>query len=315
MSQPGPPLQAVAAIRVSSIKQGTDGDSPDAQKEQIERYAQNKGIVIKKFFVFLESASKDQQPMQEAVDYCKKNEVDLFVIKSIDRFTRGGSYSYDHLKMQLEACKVNLVDIYGVIGSQKVNTLEHTGFEYKWSVYSPTKKSEILEAERAKDEMRDIMSRMIGAEIRYTKIGYWMRQPPYGYKSEKIETQNGKRCILVPDKKETQFVRMLFDLRARGTMSDAQIMDKLNTLGYRTRTEYLRSKTDRTKVVGTRGNRKMDQQTLERYIQNPIYAGVICEKWTDDLPVKAMFEGLTNIELFNRANKGKRTITEADGEL
>jgi DNA invertase Pin-like site-specific DNA recombinase len=62
---------AVAAIRVSTTKQGRDGDSPEAQKEQIERFALNKGIVIKKFFVFMESASKEQQPMQEAINYCK----------------------------------------------------------------------------------------------------------------------------------------------------------------------------------------------------------------------------------------------------
>ena len=63
-----PPISknAVAAIRVSTTKQGTDSDSPEAQKEQIERYAENKGIAIKKFFLFLESASKEQQPMQEA---------------------------------------------------------------------------------------------------------------------------------------------------------------------------------------------------------------------------------------------------------
>ena len=313
--QPNTQQTAIAAIRVSSIKQGTDGDSPDAQKEQIERYAMNKCIKIKKFFVFLESASKEQQPMQEAINYCKKNKVDLFIIKSIDRFTRGGSYSYDHLKMQLDKIEVNLVDIYGIIGSQKVNTLEHTGFEYKWSVYSPTKKSEILEAERAKDEMRDIMSRMIGAEIRYTKIGYWMRRPPFGYKSEKIETPNGKRCILTPLNSEAYFVTKMFKLRAKGTMSDAQILEKLNALGYATRKDYIRSKSDRTKIVGTRGGNKLDQKTLERYLQNPIYAGIICEKWTDDKPVKAMFKGLISIELFNKANKGKKTITEANGEL
>lgn len=28
----------VAAIRISSLKQGLQGDSPDAQKEQIERF-------------------------------------------------------------------------------------------------------------------------------------------------------------------------------------------------------------------------------------------------------------------------------------
>ena len=64
--QPQTAKNAVAAIRVSTTKQGTDGDSPDAQKEQIERYASSRGITIKKFFVFLESASKEQQPMQEA---------------------------------------------------------------------------------------------------------------------------------------------------------------------------------------------------------------------------------------------------------
>ena len=91
---------AVGAIRVSSVKQGIEGDSPEAQREQIERFATSKGFTIKKFFVFLESASKEQQPMQEAIDYCKdpKNKIGHFIIKSIDRFTRGGSLSYDLLK-------------------------------------------------------------------------------------------------------------------------------------------------------------------------------------------------------------------------
>src|SRR5476651_779256 len=101
---------AVAAIRVSTTKQGTDGDSPEAQREQLEKFADTHHIEIKKIFVFLESASKEQQPMQEAIDYCKnpKNNIQLFIIKSIDRFTRGGSYSYDHLKLQLERYGVNL---------------------------------------------------------------------------------------------------------------------------------------------------------------------------------------------------------------
>lgn len=118
---------AVAAIRISSVKQGLQGDSPEAQKEQIERFAQAHNIKIKKFFIFMESASKEEQPVQEAIDYCKdpKNDIQLFIIKSIDRFTRGGSYLYDHLKMQLTKYGVRLVDIYGIIGSQEVNTLEH----------------------------------------------------------------------------------------------------------------------------------------------------------------------------------------------
>ncbi len=309
---------AVAAIRVSTTKQGTEGDSPEAQKEQIERFAETKGITIKKFFVFMESASKEQQPMQEAVDYCKnvRNGVDLFIIKSIDRFTRGGSLSYDMLKTQLVLSNVQLVDIYGVISSQQVNTLDHLGFEYKWSLYSPSKKSEILEAERSKDELRDIMSRMIGAEIRYTKNGYWMRQPPYGYRSEKVDTNQGKRTTLKPREEEAVFICKMFELRAEGLLTDQEIVDKLNDLGYQTRLHYIRNKDDLTRVIAKKGGKSLTLKRMQRIIQNTIYAGINVEKWTNYEAVKCVFDGLVTIDLFNRANRGKKYIAynATDGE-
>ena len=303
---------AVAAIRVSTTKQGTDGDSPEAQKEQIERFAESRNIIIKKYFVFLESASKEQQPMQEAVDYCKnaKNGIELFVVKSIDRFTRGGSHSYDQMKMQLDACSVKLIDIYGVISAQEVNTLDHLGFEYNWSKYSPSKKSEILEAERAKDELRDIMSRMIGAEIRYTQMGYWMRQPPYGFVSEKVETNNGKRCVLAPHPTEADYVKTMFDMRAKGAYGDQEIVDKLNSLGFSTRVRYRRKKTDKNKIISKQGGSPLTVKAMHKLLKNPIYAGINAEKWTNNNPVRCVFDGLISVDLFNRANRGKKTIVE-----
>jgi len=41
---------AMAEIRVSSVKQGVQGDSPDAQREQIERFAETHNICVKKSF-------------------------------------------------------------------------------------------------------------------------------------------------------------------------------------------------------------------------------------------------------------------------
>ena len=302
---------AVGAIRVSTVKQGTDGDSPEAQREQIERFAANKGFVIKKFFVFLESASKEQQPMQEAVDYCKdpKNGIGYFIIKSIDRFTRGGSLSYDLLKTQLEKSKVNLVDIYGIIGANRVNTLEHLGVEYRWSTYSPSKKSEILEAERSKDEFRDIMTRIIGAEVRYTRLGYWMRKPPYGYVSRRVETNHGKRTVLEAHPTEAEHIRKMFELRATGEYTDNEIARKLNDMGYRGHIK--RSlKLSRLQGVSDEQRTKLTGKQLWRMVRHPIYAGIICEQWTDDKPIKCAFEGLVSIDLFNQANKGRKIITE-----
>lgn len=95
----------VGAIRVSTLKQGVDGDSPEDQQNLIEQYATARGLTIAKYFLFLESGSKEQQPMQEVVNYCKnpKNNVQQVIIKSIDRFTRGGSEFYSELKNQLDA--------------------------------------------------------------------------------------------------------------------------------------------------------------------------------------------------------------------
>ena len=308
---------AVAAIRVSSVKQGLQGDSPEDQKEQIERFATMRNIKIKKFFIFMESASKEEQPVQEAIDYCKnpKNDIQLFIIKSIDRFTRGGSYLYDHLKMQLDKEKVHLVDIYGIIGSKDVNTLEHLGLKYKWSVYSPTKKSEMLEAERAKDEMRDIQTRMIGAQIRYVRMGYRVRQPPFGYLNEKVETPHGKRVVLKPHPEESQWVIKMFELRCSGDLSDQEIVNKINGMGYKTRIRHRRNPNDRTKTIGTRGGNPLTLKHFWRFIQNPIYAGINSEKWTEGQLIKGHFDGLVSIDMFNTANKGKRTLTQNGDEV
>ena len=102
----------------------------------------------------------------------------------------------------------------------------------------------------------------------------------------------------------------MFELRARGTLDDRQIVDEINKLSYRSAHATLRSTQERTQVIGKRGGEKLDIKTFWRYIANPIYAGIICEKWTDNKPVKGQFPGLVSYELFNAANKGKFVIGE-----
>jgi len=170
----------------------------------------------------------------------------------------------------------------------------------------------MLEAERAKDEMRDIMSRMVGAEIRYTQLGYWMPHPPHGYINEKVETQNGKRCILKPHPTEAAFIIKMFELCAQGTMTDHQIADEINRLGFKTQTQLVRGKVDRTEIVSQRGGNKLTAKKLRHYVQKTVYAGVVKEKWTHDKPIEGKFDGLVSFELFNRANKGKMTLSRTN---
>ena len=313
MSPTSQPRIGLLAIRVSSDKQGLDGDSPEAQREQGEAYAKAHNIVITETIILLESASHEVQPMQKVIDVCKDKSkgFQVVLIKSIDRFTRGGGDYYSPLKRQLTRLGIALEDMYGVIGKQQINTLEHTGFKYYWSEFNPTQKSEYLEAERAKDEMRDIMSRMIGAEIRYTQLGYWMRRPHYGFRSVKIDTKNGKRTILKPDKNEAKFIIRLFEMRAAHVYTNQQIADELNSMGFRSRVTIVRDKYDRTKIKRQIGGRKMTAKMIDQYTSKLVYCGIIKEKWTYDKPVKAQFDGLVSVDLFNEANRG-RVFVEID---
>ena len=313
MSPTSQPRIGLLAIRVSSDKQGLDGDSPEAQREQGEAYAKAHNIVVTETIILLESASHEVQPMQKVIDFCKDKSkgFQVVLIKSIDRFTRGGGDYYSPLKRQLTRLGIALEDMYGVIGKQQINTLEHTGFKYYWSEFNPTQKSEYLEAERAKDEMRDIMSRMIGAEIRYTQLGYWMRRPHYGFRSVKIDTKNGKRTILKPDKNEAKFIIRLFEMRAAHVYTNQQIADELNSMGFRSRVTIVRDKYDRTKIKRQIGGRKMTAKMIDQYTSKLVYCGIIKEKWTHDKPVKAQFDGLVSVDLFNEANRG-RVFVEVD---
>lgn len=313
MSPTNQPRIGLLAIRVSSDKQGLDGDSPEAQREQGEAYAKAHNIVITETIILLESASHEVQPMQKVIDVCKDKSkgFQVVLIKSIDRFTRGGGDYYSPLKRQLTRLGIALEDMYGVIGKQQINTLEHTGFKYYWSEFNPTQKSEYLEAERAKDEMRDIMSRMIGAEICYTQLGYWMRRPHYGFRSVKIDTKNGKRTILKPDRNEAKFIIKLFEMRAAHVYTNQQIADELNSMGFRSRVTIVRDKYDRTKIKRQIGGRKMTAKMIDQYTSKLVYCGIIKEKWTHDKPVKAQFDGLVSVDLFNEANRG-RVFVEVD---
>lgn len=310
----------VAVVRVSSEKQGLQGDSTDDQRVQISRRVEqlsstlDNQITIEHWFEFIQSASGEieMQPLNKAIDYCRSRngEISYFFVKSIDRVTRAGSSVYNYLKSQLASCGTKIIDVQGIIGTQEVNTLEHLGIEYPWSSFNPTWTTELLEAERSKGEVRDILTRMIGAEVRYVRMGYRVRAAPMGFVNEKVETQHGMRVILKPHHNEANWIIRMYELRAQRNLTDDEIVKQVNLLGFRSRNTKRHNPNDKTQVIGERGGKPLTVKQLQRYIQCPIYAGVNAEKWTEGKPVKTLFDGLISIELFNKANNGKITIVE-----
>lgn len=319
---------AIAILRVSSMKQGMEGDSPEDQRKAILPLAASEGFHITHVFEWIQSASimTDAQPAWEAVTYCKNHpEIQRCYIKSIDRFTRGGADDYLKLDQALRGLGVSVSDVYGVISNKEVNTMGHLGKSYPWSVSRPSLSSELLEAERVKNEFAVIMARLTSGSIGKVRSGYTVGPPAYGYKNVRIETETGKKgYVLEPEESESSFILRMYELAGQG-MKKTKVVDEINTLGFKTRVRHRRKKVgSRIVRAGKIGEVPLTEKQLERFLEDPIYCGVqthshlISKDYSTRIehysPILIRGIPIVSVELWNRANGGKKSvIVHADG--
>lgn len=320
-------------IRISDPRLGTRGDSPALQKDSIKYFAKNLGYVIDEendFLELWEPAGDDAQfqPAEKAVEFCKSHHIDILIVVNIERFTRGGEGWYFPLKRALQAIGVQLLDTEGVISTERVNTLQEYGVSYSWSTYDKSEEEEAKRAAEARTDRRKTLTKMIKAELRYASLGYWMYgSSPYGLKSERVDTPNGLRWLLVPFPKsdtltESDYIRMMFELKALGK-TPKEVIDEVNGLGYKSRYKKKRhpQKNKKDIIVGQLGGKPLTEKQLDKYLTNPVYAGVLWEyrmvegKPRKQKPKRLAGTPLISIDLFNQVNRGKWTIGEDDGQV
>lgn len=313
--------KAIKILCVSTLKQDLQGNSPEQQSEQIEIKAQQFSQLINEKINFIEtfeftqsrSGDLDTQPVLRAIHYCKKNpQIKYAFVRSIDRFTRGGVEIYLQLKKQFQRLGVQLIDCYGQISTeaQEINTLGHLGVEYEWSKFNPNFVSELLTSMQSKDEVRGILTRMIGAEINYVRYGYWVGPPPFGYRNEKIDTPHGRRVTILPYSKESKFIIRMFELKVQGNLSDDEIVKEVNSMGFKSRMVRKHNSLNPKLITGTKGGILLTVKQLQIYLANPIYAGINTHAWTKGQALKKAFTELVSIDIWNAANYGKRYIVE-----
>ncbi len=133
---------AIALLRVSTDKQFHHGDSLDTQKTRVDQAAERDGASIISYFTEHYSGRKTNRVViEDMLAFLDEHagEIQVVYIVQIDRFTRAGSEMYLYLKRQLHKRGVDLRDAMGII-QKSINTLEHVGFEYDWSVPLPARR-------------------------------------------------------------------------------------------------------------------------------------------------------------------------------
>ena len=306
--------KCIAHPRVSSKKQAQEGESLEVQEAQARNLAESRGWELVKVFPESYSGWKaGREVFTTILAYLDSHpgEIQYYIFKSIDRFTRGGVGVYDSMKKELQKRGVQMVDTTGMIQSS-INTIEDTGFEYAWSRISPSEITEAVVATTSKQEINTIQTRMIGQEIRLVQKGYAVRRAQDGLQNVKIYDENGKkRTVREPHPERGKYFVAMFELRAAGQLTDKEIVDRVNAMGFRTPL-FNRWNKEHTKIIGKRGGSPLTVKLLQEIIQRPIYAGYNCERWTRGQPVKAKSQGLVSTEIFNKANRGKVFIHDND---
>lgn len=307
----------VALLRVSTDKQFQEGESIEAQRRKVEFAARRERIDIVRFFTEHYSGRKsDRRVLDDLFEFLAENkDIQVVIVGDIDRFTRGGTEVYLHLKRQMRELGVSLIDTTGIIQPEQ-NRLAHLGVEYEWSVTSPSHIAEVFMAEKAKAEASDILMRTIGQQIQLTRDGYQCRGANFGYKNIKITTENGKKkTIMTPHETEAPWIKRMFELKAEGSWRDDAICEAINAMGYQSRVTNVYDPETR-RVLGQTRPKQLDVKQLNKFVSRTIYCGVKCERWNQDKPVLAPIEALITMKLFNRANRGKIRIEQfKDGAL
>ncbi|MEK7539607.1 MAG: recombinase family protein, partial [Patescibacteria group bacterium] len=307
-------IYCILDCRVSSAKQASEGESLDIQLGICRKIANDRTWEIAKEWALDFSGRTDTLVFKEQLEYIDKHPrlVSYYIFRAIDRFTRGGTFRYEEMRNELLKRGVEMIDSYGVIQPTK-NTLEDLGFEYSWSKFRSSEITEVVLATTAKQEITNILTRMIGQEIRLTKEGYKIRRATDGFLNEKIEVGTKKKVIEVPDPERKKYFEAIFNLRASGTMKDQEIVDQVNAMGYKSCIFRVWNK-NHSKIIGHTGGQPLIVKRLQEIVQRPIYCGVKIEKWTNFKPIRAKYPGLVSIEVFNKANRGKIFIKENEDD-
>jgi DNA invertase Pin-like site-specific DNA recombinase len=232
---------AIIYCRVSSDKQAQQWDSLANQEKDCRSYCERMHIDVVEVFREQFTGTSIQRPaLGEAMKFLKKHtgKIDYCIVHKIDRSTRGGLWDYYEIKKQIESSGTTLKDTYWVIGDDinvvHVDNLDTS--EYDWATFNPSEMAVSMMVLQAQQERAGILRRTIPQEMRNTQNWYISRQAHFGYQNQKICTPEWKlKVIYTPHPIESQWIQMMFDLRASGSYSDMQIVDRLNLMWYKSR--------------------------------------------------------------------------------
>ena len=289
---------AIIYPRVSTLKQDNTWDSLERQKKECIKYCNDRWIKHVKTFVEVFSWKTSARPiLQEAIKYWIENNIWYFIIYDIDRFSREWYWAYSKLKNILLDHWIKLRDTKNIIWETKLvhdnDTIDMS--KYKWNIDNPSEMSEMVMSATANVEWNKILQRTISKEILLEQNWFHVRNSNYWYKLKKVPCEHWIWKIQVEDPFEWKFIIEMYELLASNTMTYQEIVNLINLMWYK-----------------SRNWNELTIKQMQVYIKKTTYAWIIKSKWTWFKAIKAQYEWLVTIDIWNKANRWKYKISKLE---
>jgi site-specific DNA recombinase len=262
--------KAVAYIRISSQKQ-VNNESPTTQRDAIQRYADANNIEIVEWFGDIAKSGKnaDRDGLQTLLKYCLKHkgEIDYWIVYNMKRASRDIDTYSSEVRLVLKARGVSVRSAT----EPAVNDTKEGRFMENLLVLLGQLDNE-GKAEVTIDNMRSLAFQ-----------GYWQHPPVVGYVVCKIPNDSGKpRPSLKPSLMAPKVTQVL-ERFSRGDITKAELTRYSAKIGLRSRYD-----------------KKLSEDSMNRLLKNPVYAGYVSDKFTDYELVAGKHDALISQATYER---------------
>jgi site-specific DNA recombinase len=257
-------MQAVAYVRVSTEEQ-VQGTSLDNQVKACQEFAKSQGTTLHKDSIFREEGVSariiDRPQLTAMLDFCAKNKgkVTHCIVWKVDRLARKSEFHHI-IKAKLLALGVKLVSVTEPIGDDPVGNLMD-GMLAAFAQFD--------------NDVRT--ARTTGGMRARTMQGGWPHSPPFGYRSAKTPTGI---TTVAPSDDAPKITRFLEEF-STGSYTVKQAVDLGFEMG-----------------IQNKNGKKLYWQSIKNIICNPLYAGYVCTKFTDDEMIKGLHEPLISERIY-----------------
>lgn len=298
--------------RVSTDKQSKTWESLEEQERECRAYCKRNNYQVLAVFSEQFTWTKDERPkVEEALNFIRHSElkIDYVVVLKIDRVSRWWITIHDSFKKKFQDLGVSLRDTHGVIWEDRnVVEIEWVNTDkYNWAKTNMNQIAENVTVMMSENERNTILQRLIWQAIKNNKRWYKVRNSEFWFKNTKIMTEFWKKTIQVENPEESVYIKKMFELKARWDLSESKIVQEINLMGFKSRQKIKWNK-EKTRAIWATWWAPLTIRQLERYLSHTVYAGVICEEWTWNKPVKTPYSWFISVDLWNRANRWKSKI-------